>query len=106
MLVKLILKGDGYHSLPLFREAIRGLPDALSVEISDAYETDQSFLVLLKMTWECLCCWSMVIDLETVGVISGPSLVHRELAQIPIRGMKEDLQETQKAATPGKRRFS
>lgn len=91
VLVKLTLKGDGYHALPLFREAILGLPDALSVEVSDAYETDQSFFVLLRMTWESLCCWSMVVDLEMVGVISGPSLVHRELVEIPIRGMNEDL---------------
>ncbi|KAJ5747512.1 uncharacterized protein N7511_009208 [Penicillium nucicola] len=97
VLVKLTMKGDGHHAFSTFKEAITGLPDVLSVDVLDAYDTDHSFFVLLKMTWECLCYWSTVLDVELVGVIHGPSLVHRELAEIPTRGRNENRKENRQA---------
>ena len=76
VLVKLTVHGnkDAFES---FSRVIKGLPAGMAAEITDAYETDQSFFCLLQMTWETFAILSMAIDLEQVGTTVGPSLVHK-----------------------------
>jgi hypothetical protein len=90
VLVKLILNGHGHDALAQFKTAIQDLPDIMKVEVTDAYETDQSIFLLLNMSWESWVQWSMAADMEFVGVTCGPSLIHQQLMEIPVREFGEN----------------
>lgn len=74
VLVKLTLQGHR-HDYDIFKKAIEDLPDIMKVEVTDAYETTQSIFILLNMSWESWAMWTMVADLEFVGITPGPSLL-------------------------------
>jgi hypothetical protein len=89
VLVKLTLHGHSQvpgHSdvLESFKSAIKDLPPNMKVEISDAYETDQSIFLIIGMSWEAWCLWSMVTHLDFIGVTLGPSLMSRRLVEVPV----------------------
>ncbi|CRL26464.1 Peptidase C14, caspase catalytic [Penicillium camemberti] len=95
VLVKLTLHGPSQargHSQALghryvlesFKNAIQDLPANMKVEISDAYETDQSIFLIIGMSWEAWALWSMVAHLEFIGIILGPSLMSRRLIEVPV----------------------
>ncbi|KAJ5181122.1 hypothetical protein N7491_000677 [Penicillium cf. griseofulvum] len=79
VLVKLTLHGHSQipHSevLESFKNVIQDLPPNMKVEISDAYETDQSIFLIIGMSWEAWALWTMVAHLDFVGVTLGPSLM-------------------------------
>ncbi|CAG8885798.1 unnamed protein product [Penicillium egyptiacum] len=89
VLVKLTLHGHSQipgHSevLESFKNAIQDLPPSMKVEISDAYETDQSIFLIIGMSWEAWSLWTMVAHLDFVGVTLGPSLMSRRLVEVPV----------------------
>jgi len=89
VLVKLTLRGHSQipgHSevLESFKNTIQDLPPNMKVEISDAYETDQSIFLIIGMSWEAWSLWTMVAHLEFVGVTLGPSLVPRRHVEVPV----------------------
>ncbi|KAJ5836742.1 hypothetical protein N7447_002768 [Penicillium robsamsonii] len=89
VLVKLTLHGHSQtrgHSdvLESFKNAIQDLPLSMKVEISDAYETDQSIFLIMGMSWEAWSLWTMVAHLDFVGVTLGPSLMPRRLVEVPV----------------------
>ncbi|KAJ5958370.1 uncharacterized protein N7479_005520 [Penicillium vulpinum] len=89
VLVKLTLHGHSQipgHSEVLegFKNAIQDLPPSMKVEISDAYETDQSVFLIIGMSWEAWSLWTMVAHLDFVGVTLGPSLMSRRLVEVPV----------------------
>ncbi|KAJ5138281.1 uncharacterized protein N7515_003129 [Penicillium bovifimosum] len=82
VLVKLTLHGrspmPGHSDVfENFKQAIQNLPPNMKVEISDAYETDQSIFIILGMSWEAWALWTMVAHLDFVGVTFGLSLMRR-----------------------------
>ena len=88
VLVKLTLHGHSQipsHSdvLESFKSTIQDLPPTMKVEISDAYETDQSIFLIIGMSWEAWALWTMVVHVDFVGVTLGPSLMPRRLVQVP-----------------------
>ncbi|KAI3109634.1 hypothetical protein CBS147333_5281 [Penicillium roqueforti] len=95
VLVKLTLHGHSHisgHSdvLQGFQKAIQDLPPNMKVEISDAYETDESIFLVMGMSWEAWALWTMVTHLDFIGVTLGPSLMPRRL-EVPVRAVQENL---------------
>ena len=76
VLVKLTLAGSEKQILPELRDTILGLPQSMRVQVVDAWKTTHSALVLVRMTWETWFMISVVRELEIVGTIMGPSLLH------------------------------
>ncbi|KAJ9490441.1 hypothetical protein VN97_g2799 [Penicillium thymicola] len=90
VLVKLTLQGHR-REFEVFKKAIEDLPDIMKVDVTDAYKTTQSIFILLNMSWESWAMWTMVADLEFVGITCGPSLLQPQpLAEIPIRAFGEN----------------
>lgn len=89
VLVKLTLHGHsqvpGHKAvLESFKTAIQDLPTNMKVEISDAYETDQSIFLVMRMSWEAWSLWTMVSHLDFIGVTLGPSLMSPRLIEVPV----------------------
>lgn len=89
VVVRLTLKGEG-DEVEVFKRAVKDLPDAMKVEVIDAFETDSSIFLILHMSWECWALWTMVAKLEFIGVTRGPSLHRRQLMELPVRGFGEN----------------
>ncbi|KAJ5232533.1 hypothetical protein N7468_005489 [Penicillium chermesinum] len=77
VLVSLTLSGQHKEATKEFQRIIQNLPGHLGVTLVDAYETDASALVLARMSLEVWARLSHHLDLDYIGVIIGPSLVHR-----------------------------
>ncbi|KAJ5899435.1 hypothetical protein N7495_004179 [Penicillium taxi] len=75
VLAKLTLSGDTKVFPVMFQAAIRTLPPDMKVDIMDCFETDDSVFFILRMTFECLALWEMVVNLDKIGSIIGPSLM-------------------------------
>jgi hypothetical protein len=86
VLVKLTLHGERRHFPEAFTNAIRDLPRNMQVEVTDAYETDQSVFLIMGMSWGAWALWTMVADLDFIGVTIGPSLIHKGLVEVPEAG--------------------
>jgi hypothetical protein len=76
VLVKLALDGRCRETTKMFRDTIQQLPGNLTIALVDAYETDASALVLVRISWHVWVRFSEVRDLEVIGVIIGNSLMH------------------------------
>ncbi|KAJ5899152.1 hypothetical protein N7495_003896 [Penicillium taxi] len=74
VIAKLVVTGDIKNIPELFNQSIRNLPPNMSVHIIDCYEIDKSALFLLRMSYEALSWWQMVVDIERIGIAIGPSL--------------------------------
>ncbi|KAJ5168319.1 uncharacterized protein N7482_003913 [Penicillium canariense] len=82
LLVRLTLHGEGREVTEAFKSLIKDLPTSMKAEIMDAYETDQSVFFILGMTWKAWALWTMVVDLDHIGVTLGPSLIHKGPAEV------------------------
>jgi hypothetical protein len=83
ILVKLTLGGECREATKEFCDVIKALPSTLKVTLVDAYQTDASALILVRMkldVWARLCHG---VDMEVVGFVIGPSLVHSAEPPMP-----------------------
>jgi hypothetical protein len=62
--VKLTLDGRCREAAKEFRDIIQQLPGDLTVTLVDAYETDASALILVRMSWQSWARFSEVLDLK------------------------------------------
>ena len=75
ILVQLTLDGEPRTVVEQFRGVLSSLPADFEIKLLDAYETDSSALVILRMNWES---WGRLfnLDLRVIGIVIGPSLLN------------------------------
>jgi hypothetical protein len=78
VLVKLTVDGQSHEALREMHEAIRVLPAEFKVSIVEAFQTDRSALILLRMTWEAWARIDAAVPLDIVGTVIGPSLLQEK----------------------------
>lgn len=81
LLVKLTLTGAEADNLQDFQNFVLGLPAPFRV--FDAYKTDKSVLLLLRMTWQTWARLASNLDMKPIGVIIGESLIHKPIYDSP-----------------------
>ncbi|KAJ5135720.1 uncharacterized protein N7515_004998 [Penicillium bovifimosum] len=87
VLVLLVLEGNPKRVVQGFENGVENLPAKFKVEITDAYETNASAGVFVRMTWEAYARFSSTVELDELLPVIGPSLIHtHELHEIPVRG--------------------
>ncbi|CAL5873711.1 uncharacterized protein PFLUO_LOCUS7993 [Penicillium psychrofluorescens] len=75
VIVKLTLDGNAPDVTKDFKEFLENLPSNFRAQIIEAYQTDTSALVLVRMTMETWARMSAAVELEIVGVATGQSLM-------------------------------
>ncbi|KAJ5804988.1 hypothetical protein N7474_010875 [Penicillium riverlandense] len=75
VIVKLTLDGNAPNVTKDFKELLENLPSNFRAKIIEAYQTDASALVLVRMTMETWARMSAAVELEIVGVVMGTSLM-------------------------------
>lgn len=88
VLVQLTLAGPAKEVTTEFRRFVETLPIPFKLSIVDAFRTEKSALILVRMNWETWARIDAVLDLEPViGVIIGRSLIHEDaLSEVPLVG--------------------
>lgn len=85
VLVLLVLEGNPKLVVQDFQEAVKTLPGKFKVKITDAYESNASVGVFLRMTWEAYARFSSSVELDAHLPVIGPSLIHtHELREISV----------------------
>ncbi|KAJ5739037.1 hypothetical protein N7533_011821 [Penicillium manginii] len=75
VVVKLTLMGPEAESIAAFQHAMLRLPEPFHVRLIDAFKTDRSSLVIMRMRWQTWARLSTVLELKPMGVITGESLL-------------------------------
>lgn len=92
VLVLLVLEGNPKLVVQDFEKVVENLPAKFKVKITDAYETNASAGVFVRMTWEAYARFSSSVELDALLPVIGPSLIHtHELREIPVRAGRENI---------------
>ena len=81
IMVQLTLDGEPRTVVDQFKGVISSLPADFELKLLDAYETDASALLILRMNWES---WARIpnTELKITGIIMGPSLLNYPPTQL------------------------
>jgi hypothetical protein len=80
VLLHLVLDGDSQIVTREFQKVIEMLPADMQASIVDAYETDASAIVLIRMNHFGWATLSAAVEFEMIGQVIGSSLIHRKMA--------------------------
>lgn len=80
-MVQLTLDGEPRTVVDQFKGVISSLPADFELKLLDAYETDASAFLILRMNWES---WARIpnTELKITGIIMGPSLLNYPPTQL------------------------
>lgn len=92
VLVLLVLEGNPKLVVQDFEKVVENLPAKFKVKITDAYETNASAGVFVRMTWEAYARFSSSVELDALLPVIGPSLIRtHELREISVRAGRENI---------------
>ncbi|KAJ5945003.1 hypothetical protein N7516_005171 [Penicillium verrucosum] len=86
VLILLLLEGNPKLVVQDFEKVVEKLPAKFKVKITDAYETNASAGVFVRMTWETYARFLSSVELDALLPVIGPSLIRtHELREISVR---------------------
>ncbi|KAJ6150278.1 hypothetical protein N7471_001477 [Penicillium samsonianum] len=92
VLLLLVLEGNAKQVVHDFEKLVENLPAKLQAKITDAYETNASAGVFLRMTWEAYARILSTVELEPLLPVIGLSLVRtQELREVPVLASRENI---------------
>ena len=92
VLVLLVLEGNPKLVVQDFEKVVENLPAKFKVKITDAYETNASAGVFVRMTWEAYARFLSSVELDALLPVIGPSLIRtHELREISVRAGRENI---------------
>ncbi|KAJ5371709.1 hypothetical protein N7517_003715 [Penicillium concentricum] len=91
VLVMLILEGKATDVVRDFQNVIERMPAKFQMKITDAFETNASASVFVRMTWEAFARLLSTVDMEPLLPVVGPSLIRAQLREVPTVPARENL---------------
>ncbi|CAG8897742.1 unnamed protein product [Penicillium egyptiacum] len=91
VLVMLILEGKATEVVREFQNVIETMPGKFQIKITEAFETNASAGVFVRMTWEAFARLLSTVNMEPLLPIVGPSLVSAQLREVPTIPAGENL---------------
>ncbi|KAJ5153654.1 uncharacterized protein N7500_009093 [Penicillium coprophilum] len=89
VLIMLILEGRATGVVRDFQRVLETMPAKFQMKITDAFETNASASVFVRMTWEAFARFLSTIDMEPLLPVVGPSLMRGQLHEVPIVPARE-----------------
>ncbi|EPS28784.1 hypothetical protein PDE_03730 [Penicillium oxalicum 114-2] len=87
VLVDLVINGEAEEDIYSFHQTVQAFPPHMHATIVNAWRTSQqSFVVLLEMSWETWALWSMTVDLRVCRILAGQSVFS---AQAPLSDFED-----------------
>jgi hypothetical protein len=83
VLIMLTLEGKATEVVRGFQKVIETMPAKFQIKITDAFETNASAGVFVRMTWEAFARLLSTVNMEPLLLIIGPSLVGAQLREVP-----------------------
>jgi hypothetical protein len=91
VLVMLTLEGKAAEVTRDFQKVIETMPAKFQMKMTDAFETNASAGVFVRMTWEAFARLLSTVNMEPLLPIIGPSLVGAQLREVPTIPVGENL---------------